>query len=121
MTASVTPALLLADDPLPLIQWPDGTIRVRDSRLLLDTVVHAYNGGASAEEIAGNYGPTPLCDILSVLAYYERHRREVDAYLAARDTSAEEYWHKIEGGPAHAAFVARVMGLTAEREAPPPD
>ena len=58
--------------------------------MTLDTVVYAFNEGANAEEILERYPSLQLADIYSVIAYYLRHRREVDAYLKDREAFAAE-------------------------------
>jgi uncharacterized protein (DUF433 family) len=40
---------------LPLSRWPDGSIRIGETRILLDVVVIAFNEGHSPEEIVLNY------------------------------------------------------------------
>jgi uncharacterized protein (DUF433 family) len=77
-------ALALTADPLPLKADRDGVLRVAGTRVTLDTVVEAFNAGATPEEIVLRYDPLPLEDVYSVLGYYLRHRAEFDAYLAER-------------------------------------
>jgi hypothetical protein len=55
----------------------------------LDSVVMAFSEGATAEEIAQRYPTLDLADIYSVIGYYLRRRREVDAYLQTRWDFAE--------------------------------
>src|SRR6266567_1499605 len=70
--------------PVPLAAGPDGLIRVAGTRVTLDTVAHAFERGATAEEIVQQYPVLPLADVYSVLGYLLRHQSEVAAYLAAR-------------------------------------
>jgi uncharacterized protein (DUF433 family) len=80
----------------PLRQSADGALRVGDSRVLLELVIHAFEDGATPETIAQQYPTTTLADIYSVIAYYLRHRNEVDAYLAKRERQAETVRAQIE-------------------------
>lgn len=75
-----TPAAL---EPVPLTTDPQGVIRVGDTRVTLDTVVYAFETGASAEEIAEDY-PLKLDDVYAVITYYLRHQDTVAAYLDRR-------------------------------------
>jgi hypothetical protein len=50
----------------------------------LDTVVGAFNAGATPEEILLRYDSLRLEDIYLVLGYYLRNRAGVDSYLAER-------------------------------------
>jgi uncharacterized protein (DUF433 family) len=70
--------------PVPLASGPDGVIRVAGTRVTLETVAHAFERGATAEEIAQQYPVLPLAEVYSLLGYLLRHRPEVDAYLAER-------------------------------------
>ena len=70
--------------PVPLDTDHDGVVRVAGTRVTLDTVVHAFRDGATAEEISQQYPSLALADIYSVLGYYLRHQMEINAYLSAR-------------------------------------
>src|SRR5262245_2127869 len=83
-------ALTIHTDAVPLRPDADGTVRVGDTRVTLDVVVAHYRAGASAEEIAERFAVLTPADVHAVLAYYLRHREEVDRYLAERDREAEE-------------------------------
>ncbi|MBI3829617.1 MAG: DUF433 domain-containing protein [Planctomycetes bacterium] len=76
--------LSLATEPVPLISDADGIVRVGKTRVTLDTVVGAFQEGATAEEIAQQYPSVSLADIYAVIAYYLRRTGEVDAYLNER-------------------------------------
>jgi len=89
-------SLAIAAEPIPLRTDSDGVIRVSDTRVTLDTVVFAFLHGATAEGIAESYPSLDLADIYAVIAYYLRHREEVDAYLREREISAEAIREKIE-------------------------
>ena len=74
---------------IPLEVDPDGTVRIGKTRVTLDTVIAAFTEGATAEEIVQQYPSLDLADVYSVLAYYLRHRSEVDAYVHERQEQAE--------------------------------
>ena len=65
-------------------------IRVGGTRVTLDTIVAAFDAGATAEEIAQQYASVALADVYSVIAYYLRHREKVQDYLAERQRQAAE-------------------------------
>jgi uncharacterized protein (DUF433 family) len=88
--------LPLEAEPLPLHTDRDGTIRVGQTRVPLETVVHAFNEGASAEEIAYRYSTLELADIYATITYYLRHRNSVDEYLRDQEARAKEVRRKIE-------------------------
>ena len=61
---------------VPLITDPHGTIRVRGSRVTLDIIVTAFQGGATAEEIAQKFPAIALADIYQIIAHYLNHTRK---------------------------------------------
>jgi uncharacterized protein (DUF433 family) len=73
---------ILAEQP-HLTPNADGIIRVGKTRVTLDTVVGAFNDGASAEEIAQQYPALSLAEVYGAVAYYLNHKAELDAYLQA--------------------------------------
>jgi len=62
----------------------------------LETVVHAFNEGASAEEIAFRYSPLELADIYASVTYYLRHPGAVEEYLQSQEARGKEARRKIE-------------------------
>jgi uncharacterized protein (DUF433 family) len=46
----------------------DGAVRVAGTRVTLDTIVAAFDAGATAEEIAQHYSSISLADVYSVIA-----------------------------------------------------
>lgn len=75
---------------IPLKMNKDGVILVSKTRVTLDTIVAAFSEGASAEEISYQYPSVPLGDIYSVIGYYLRKKKQVDAYLKRREKLAQE-------------------------------
>ena len=74
---------------MPLSVDQDGKVLVGGTRVTLDTVMAAFDRGATAEEIVQQYPSLALEDVYAVLGYSLRHRREVDAYLAERRQLAQ--------------------------------
>ena len=66
------------------------------SRILLELVIHAFQDGATPEVIAQHYPSATLADIYAVIAYYLRHREDIEAYLADREQQAREVRQRIE-------------------------
>ncbi len=67
----------------------DGVIRVARSRVTLDSLIGAFQEGATAEEIAESYPVVPRGDVFQILGYYLHHTSEVDEYLARRRLASE--------------------------------
>jgi uncharacterized protein (DUF433 family) len=90
-------SLTLHADPLPLADDDAGTVRVAGTRVTLETVVEHFRGGATAGAIAERFPVLSAADVHAVLAYYLRHRDEVDHYLAEQDRQADETMASLAG------------------------
>jgi uncharacterized protein (DUF433 family) len=82
------PTLVIHEDPVPLVA-KGGVVRVRGTRVPLDTVVNAFEQGATPEEIALRFPSLKVADIYSVIGYYLRRREQIRAYLEQREVQAE--------------------------------
>ena len=67
----------------------DGVLRVGGTRVTLDTVVGAYQDGASPEEIVLAYDALELDEVYGALSFYLRRRTAVEAYLTVRRQQAD--------------------------------
>ncbi|MGO9915953.1 MAG: DUF433 domain-containing protein [Isosphaeraceae bacterium] len=96
---------------VPLREEPPGVLRVGNSRILLELVIHAYQEGESSDGIVEMYPALELGDVFAVIAYYLAHRAEVDEYLRECDQQAEAVRRKIEAsqppGPTKEELLAR--------------
>ncbi|HUG68112.1 MAG TPA: DUF433 domain-containing protein [Pirellulaceae bacterium] len=107
--------LFISDQPVPLRTDEAGVIRVGDSRVSLDSVVYDYKNGATAEQIADDFPTLDLADIHAVIAWYLRHRQEVDQYLAEQQRQAAEVRKRIESVVASGDMRARLLARRAAR------
>ena len=80
----------LTAEPIPLVFDPDGVLRVRGTRVTLETVLAAFAEGATAEEIAQQFPSISLADVYQVIGYGLRHSSELDPYLARRRQDIRE-------------------------------
>ncbi len=81
---------------LPLRLTEDGTIRIAASRVSLDSVVHHYKLGASAEQIAQKFPAIGLADVYAAIAYYLSHEETVEEYLRQQESEGDEAQKRIE-------------------------
>ncbi len=82
--------LTIVSEQPPLTPNDDGVIRIGRTRVLLDTVIAAFNEGATAEEIAQQYPALTLAEVYATVAYYLNHQADVDAYLRAGEQFAQQ-------------------------------
>lgn len=97
-------------EPIPLETGSDGVIRVRGTRITLDTVWCAFSDGATAEEIVQQYPSLSLADAYQAIGYCLRHSSEVEAYLARRNQSIQESRRSNESRWPPDGIRARLLG-----------
>jgi uncharacterized protein (DUF433 family) len=95
--------------PPPLSEDADGVLQVAGTRVTLDSVVIAFDMGATAEEILHKYPALDLTSVYEVIAYVLRHREAVDEYLARRQQVATEVRAEIEKRFPPDGFRARLL------------
>jgi uncharacterized protein (DUF433 family) len=110
-------SLDIKTDPVALRRDQHGAIRVGNCQVLLDVVIREFNNGADPEGIASSYPTLELADVYAVIAYYLRHRVEVDQYLQARREEAEKLRQEIEATqPDRAQLRAKLLARKAQME-----
>ena len=76
--------LIVETERIPLHEEADGVLRIAVTRVTLDSVVAAFDEGATAEEIVCQYPTLGLAAVYAVISYVLNHRPEVDSYLRRR-------------------------------------
>ena len=100
---------------VPLTKDETGTIRVTGSRVTLDSVVHAFQRGATAEQIQDSFPALTLSAIYTTIAYYLEHQDQVEQYLQEQKHASEETQHEIESHSSSAAFRERIRIRQTQR------
>jgi uncharacterized protein (DUF433 family) len=73
---------------IPLHENADGALCVSGTRVTLDTLITAFDDGASVEEIALRYPSLQLADVYSAISYYLQKREHLQDYLQQRKAEA---------------------------------
>ncbi len=108
--------MTIQTDTPPITQWTDGSLRIGSTRLLLELVLREFQSGATAEQIVLDYDVLTLADVYAVIAYFLRHREEIDAYLKERNQLGEMVKQKIEASQRDIAEIrARLMARQSSR------
>ena len=81
----------------PLLTGPDGVVRIAGTRVPLETIVSAFDAGATAEEIVQQYPSVDLAAVYSVIAHVLENRDWVNAYVAGRRQAADALRVQAEG------------------------
>jgi uncharacterized protein (DUF433 family) len=66
---------------VPLRTDADNTIRIGQTRVPLETLMHTWNSGSSPEEIVEAFPALHLDDVYAVIAYVLRHPAQIKVYL----------------------------------------
>jgi uncharacterized protein (DUF433 family) len=106
---------------MPLVITEHGSIRIKGSRVSLDSIVHHFKLGATAEQIVQSFPSLSFGDVYSSIAYYLTHRQEIEEYLQQQETDADALQAQLESNPNYQAEVAelrtRILGRwTAAQE-----
>jgi uncharacterized protein (DUF433 family) len=89
-----------------------GVMRVGDTRVMLDSIVAAFQQGHSPETIQQQYPALNLEQVYGAITHYLAHRDEVQAYLDRQG----EVWRESRQRAAERAspLVQRLRSLAAE-------
>lgn len=82
--------------PPPLAEDEHGVIRVGGTRVSLESVVIAFDRGASPEEIVESFPSLQLADVYAALAFVLKNRFTVDEYLRSREAETARIREEVE-------------------------
>ena len=71
------------------VERREGFYRVAGTRVSLDSIVHAFLSGQSAESIAQSFPVLTLEQVYGAITFYLAHREEIDLYLEAQEKDYE--------------------------------
>ena len=100
---------------IPLVVTEQGTIRIKGSRVSLDSIIHHFKLGATAEQIVQSFPSLSLGDVYSSIAYYLTHRKEVEAYLEQQKVAADYLQEQLESDPGYQAEIADLRSRILRR------
>jgi uncharacterized protein (DUF433 family) len=90
---------------VPLALTDDGTIIIKGSRVSLDSIVHHFKLGATAEQIAHKFPSLELADIYAAITYYLNHRETVEEYVRQQEAEGDAVQQRIEAEPQYRAEI----------------
>ena len=96
---------ILEREAPPLREDETGAIRVGNTRVLLETVIRAFQDGASPETIINRYSTLSLSNVYSTIGYYLRHQDVVEAYLSQREELAESVHQRLSSIQPDLSFI----------------
>jgi uncharacterized protein (DUF433 family) len=96
----------------------NGVLRVGTTRVMLDSVVAAFDQGHSPETIRQQYPALSLEEVYGSIAYYLAHAAEVRAYLQRQDALWKEWQVRMEARPNPVVERLRALRRAGVPEAP---
>jgi uncharacterized protein (DUF433 family) len=92
-----------ADNQYPLEEYFDflspDDIRIKGTRVGIETVLDDYLAGASPEEIAARYRTLTLEQVYATITYYLHRQEEIDKYLERWRAYTEAAWQEQQSNP----------------------
>src|SRR2546427_11826004 len=89
------------------VRMIEGAYRIGDSRVSLDSLVYLFREGMSAESMVECYPVLTLEQVHGALAFYLGNQKEIDAYLADGQRTAESQHH--ESRRTNAELIAKLQ------------
>nr|VFJ90839.1 MAG: Protein of unknown function (DUF433) [Candidatus Kentron sp. H]VFJ91866.1 MAG: Protein of unknown function (DUF433) [Candidatus Kentron sp. H]VFJ98529.1 MAG: Protein of unknown function (DUF433) [Candidatus Kentron sp. H] len=90
-------------------------IRIKGTRVGIETVLDEYLNAMSPEEIAVRYPALTLEQVYATITFYLHNRPEVDRYLERWRRYAEQAWQQQQRDPSPA--IRRPRALKQQRRA----
>lgn len=86
---------------VPLVQLENGAVRVRNSRVTLETIVHRMQMGDSVEEIHDSFPTVSVTQIKEILDWYFDNKADANEYLQEVEELAERLRQLAESQPGY--------------------
>jgi uncharacterized protein (DUF433 family) len=93
---------------MPFVVTEQGTIRIKGSRVSVDSIIHHFKLGATAEQIVQSFPSLTLGDVYSSIAYYLTHHHEMEEYLEEQTVAADNLQGELESNPDYQAEIAEL-------------
>ena len=93
---------------IPFVVTEQGTIRIKGSRVSVDSIIHHFKLGATAEQIVQSFPSLTLGDVYSSIAYYLSNRQETEEYLKEQTVAADNLQGQLESKPEYQAEIAEL-------------
>ncbi|MBD3307635.1 DUF433 domain-containing protein [candidate division KSB3 bacterium] len=89
-------------------------IRIKGTRVGIETVLDDYLNAMSPEEIAVRYPTVTLEQVYATITFYLHNQREIDQYLERWRRYAEQAWQYQQHHPTPA--IQRLQALKRQRQ-----
>lgn len=79
-----------------LTKTSDGTLRIGKTRVALESVIHHFSVGATAEEIWQKFPSLTLGEVYGVIAYFLNNKESVVKYILKQEAESDEIQSETE-------------------------
>ena len=103
---------------ISLTKTSDGTIRIGNTRVALETIVHHFSLGATAEEIAQKFPALKLAEVYGVISYFLENREAVAEYVLRQESESDEIQKQTDAKfqPALAELRKRILSRWEQQQ-----
>lgn len=101
-------------DPAPVRLDEHGVLRLGATRLIYQLIIEQFKSGRTPEGILEAYPSAPLADVYAGIAYYVRHRIELDEYFKTQDEEGERIAAQMNAKPEVQELKRKIMARKAE-------
>lgn len=88
-------------ETVPLVQLENGAIRVRNSRVSLDTIVIRTQMGDTVKRIHSGFPTVSVSQIKEIRAWYFDNKADVDEYIQQGQAEGERLRQWVESQPGY--------------------
>lgn len=99
----------MADSPRYVREDEHGVLRVGATRVMLDSVIAAFQQGHSPETIRQQYPALSLEEVYGSIAYYLAHLDQINVYLRRQDAVWKEWQARADARPSPLVERLRVL------------
>ncbi len=103
---------------ISLTKTADGTIRIGKTRVALESIVHHFSLGATAEEIAQKFPSLKLAEVYGAISYFLENHETVAEYVLQQETESDEVGKEFESNfqSANAELRERILTRWKHRQ-----
>src|SRR5260370_13960065 len=98
------------------VRKTEGAYRVGDTRVSLDSLVYLFREGMSVESMVESFPVLTLEQVHGALAFYLANQKEIDAYLAEGERTAES--QRQASKQTNAELIAKLQRARHESQIP---
>ncbi len=93
----------------------DGVLRIGQTRVTLDTVITAFDLGATPEQIVQQFPSLSLAQVYASISVYLHNRDELDSYFEERRRQAKQQLEHVSQQP-HMRDIRKRLLARAENQ-----